>query len=241
MTTAIEEFISTHASFTTDELEEMLRLETPGVPRSTMYYKLNKLCELGRVARTGKGRYVVKGKPSYRYELSSVAKGIASTINGTFPLIDYQIWELYQMNEFVNHLMARNTVFVEVERMLDESVFALLFDRYPHVLLNPSSDEYYKYVGDATIVVCRLVTEAPRAYGDYHQVSLEKLLVDLFGRGVGGAIVPRSEYPLIFEDAFDKYNVNQAKMFRYARRRGVDCAMREFIAKETDIVLVDVK
>ena len=72
--------------------------------------------------------------------------------------------------------------------MLDESIFNLLFVRYPHVLHNPSLDEYYKYAGDETIIVRKLISEAPPPYGQYRQVSLEKLLVDLFGRGISGSI-----------------------------------------------------
>lgn len=145
------------------------------------------------------------------------------------------------MNEFVNHLLAKNTIFIEVENMLDESIFNLLFNRYPHVLHNPSLDEYYKYAGDETIIVRKLISEAPPPFGQYRQASLEKLLVDLFGRGISGSILSRSEYRAIYEDAFQKYNINQGKMFRYARRRGIEKAIRDFIHEETRIVLEDDK
>ena len=46
------------------------------------------------------------------------------------------------MNEFVNHQIARNTIIVDVENMLDDTIFNLLFDKYSHVLYSPSSDEY---------------------------------------------------------------------------------------------------
>ena len=145
------------------------------------------------------------------------------------------------MNEFVNHLLAKNTIFVEVENMLDESVFNLLFERYPHVLHNPDIEEYYKYAGDETIVVRKLISEAPPAFGQHRQASLEKLLVDLFGRGISGSILSRSEYRAIYEDSFHKYNINQAKLFRYARRRGVEKTIRDFIREETRIMLEDDK
>ncbi len=119
------------------------------------------------------------------------------------------------MNEFVNHQLARNTIFIEVENRLDESVFNLLFEKYPHVLHNPNIDEYYKYAGE--------------------------LLVDLFGRGISGAIISRSEYRAIYEDSFKKYNINLAKMFRYARRRGIEQRIRNYICEETSITLEDAK
>ncbi len=177
----------------------------------------------------------------YLYELSETAKDIVALIQEYYPLVEFQIWELYQMNEFVNHMLAKNTIFIEVENMLDESIFNLLFDRYPHVLHNPSPNEYYKYAGDETIIVRKLISEAPPSYGQYRQASLEKLLVDLFGRGISGSILSRSEYRAVYEDAFQKYNINQGKMFRYARRRGIEKIIRDYIHEETRIVLEDDK
>ena len=73
------------------------------------------------------------------------------------------------------------------------------------------------------------------------QSSLEKILVDLFGRGLSGSIISRSEYPAIFEDSFKKYNINKAKLFRYARRRGVEQAIRDFIREKTNIILEEAR
>jgi len=236
-----DKFIEHHASFTTGEFASALRKEIPGIGRSTIYSILKKKCDSGKISRTGRGRFSRSSGKEYYYELSETAKNIVTLIQASYPLVDFQIWEIYQMNEFVNHLLAKNTIFVEVENMLDESVFNLLFDRYPHVLHNPDIEEYYKYAGDETVIVRRLISEAPPPFGQYRQASLEKLLVDLFGRGISGSILSRSEYRAIYEDAFQKYNINQGKMFRYARRRGIEKVIRDFIHEETRIVLEDDK
>lgn len=238
---AADKFIEHHSSFTTGEFAEALRNEVPGIGRSTIYNILKKKCDSGIISRAGRGRFSRSARKEYFYDLSETAKNIVALIQESYPLVDFQIWELYQMNEFVNHLLAKNTIFVEVENMLDESVFNLLFDRYPHVLHNPNAEEYYKYAGDVTIIVRRLISEAPPPFGQYRQASLEKLLVDLFGRGLSGSILSRSEYRAIYEDSFQKYNINQGRMFRYARRRGVENTIRDFIREETTIVLEDAK
>ena len=236
ITDIINKYVSTHSSFTTTEFSEMLRTEFPKIGRSTIYKILKDLCDDKRIFHIGRGSYAVNNaRTSYTYELSDSAKELATAIIDNFPLVDFQIWELFQMNEFVNLLFAHNTIFIDVESMAEEFVFNLLFGKYPHVLLNPSLEEYYRYAGDETIVIGRLVTEAPPCYGQYRQAPIEKLLVDLFGRGLSGSIVARSEYPAIYEDSFKKYNINQAKMFRYARRRGTEKSIREFIRQETDI------
>ena len=236
-----EKFIENHPSFTTGEFADALQKGVPGIGRSTIYSILKKKCDSGEISRVSKGRFVHSARKDYSYELSETARDIVALIQENYPLVEFQIWELYQMNEFVNHLLAKNTIFIEVENMLDESIFNLLFDRYPHVLHNPSLDEYYKYAGDETIIVRKLISEAPPPYGQYRQASLEKLLVDLFGRGISGSILSRSEYRAIYEDAFQKYNINQSKMFRYARRRGIEKVIRDFIHEETRIVLEDDK
>ena len=236
-----DKFIEHHSFFTTEEFTEALRKEDPGIGRSTIYSLLKKKCDSGKISRTGRGRFSRSSGKEYYYELSETAKNIVTLIQASYPLVDFQIWEIYQMNEFVNHLLAKNTIFVEVENMLDESVFNLLFDRYPHVLHNPDIEEYYKYAGDETIIVRRLISEAPPPFGQYRQASLEKLLVDLFGRGLSGSILSRSEYRAIYEDSFQKYSINQGRMFRYARRRGVEKTIRDFIREKTTIVLEDTK
>ena len=229
MNMAIEQFIKEHPSFTTRQFTEALQKETPGISRSTIFNILKNKCDSGEICRTGRGNFKRSSGKKYSCELSETAKNIAALIQEHFPLVDFQVWELYQMNEFVNHLLAKNTIFIEVENMLDETIFNLLFERYPHVLFNPDIEEYYRYAGNETVIVHRLITEAPSSYGQYRQASLEKILVDLFARGITGSILPRSEYRAVYDDSFSKYNINQAKMFRYARRRGVEKNIRDFI------------
>lgn len=237
----IKEFIVKHPAFTTSEFADMLRIEYPNIGRSTIYYLLKTLCDAGIITRTCRGHFDAARKKDYHYELSDTAKKVSSVIREQYPLVEFQVWELYQMNEFVNHLLAKNTIFIEAENMLDESLFNLLFEKYSHVLHNPSVDEYYKYASDETIIVQKLISETPPCFGEYRQASLEKVLVDLFGRGISGSIISRFEYRAIYEDSFKKYNVNQAKMFRYARRRGIEQNIRDFIYEETNITLGDDK
>lgn len=232
-----EAFIDTHPSFTTKEFADALHEETPGIGRSTIYSILKTKCDSGAISRVSKGHFVSSSRNAYFHELTDTARDVVALIQEYYPLVDFQVWELYQMNEFVNHLLAKNTIFIDVENILDESVFNLLFDRYPHVLHNPDTEEYYKYAGDETIVVRKLISETPSPFGQYRQASLEKLLVDLFGRGIPGSLLARSEYRAIYEDSFRKYTINQAKLFRYARRRGIEKNIRDFIHKETCIAL----
>lgn len=237
MDAVIKNYIETHLTFTTGEFAEMLRAETPTIGRSTVYDILNRLCLSGELSRIGRGIYTSNVKNEYSYELSETAQNISSSIKQEYPLVDFQVWELYQMNEFVNHIISRNTIFIDVENILDETVFNLLFANYPHVLHCPDESEYYKYSGDETIVVQKLISEAPSCCGEHHQAVLEKILVDLFSHSITGKIITNSEYRSIYEDSFMKYKINLPRLFRYARRRGVERTIKEFILNETNIAL----
>ena len=188
-----------------------------------------------KIIKTSRCSYSCLVKESYHYDLSETAKNISLSIQKRFPLVNYQIWELYQINEFVNHQMAHNTIFVDVENELEESIFNFLFEDYQHVLFKPTFNEYYKYSKDETIVVKKLISESPSFVNEYHQASLEKILVDLFGKGISGSIISQSEYKAIYEDCFKKYQINTSALFRYARRRGNNKTIMKFIEENTNI------
>lgn len=237
MDDVIERYISNNDGFTTKNFAEMLRRNNPDIGRATIYKILKNLCENGRIMRTGRGLFTNSIKSNYSYEPSVDILSVTADIRREYPLVDYQVWELYQLNEFVNHQITKNTLFIEVESMLNESVFNLLFSKYPHVLLNPTTDEYYKYMGNMTIIVRKLISDAPPPIGINSQACLEKIIVDLFEHGLSGNLIEKAEYPEIIESAFTRYNINRSKLFRYARRRGLEKAIRQFIDEKTNIDL----
>ena len=51
---------------------------------------------------------------------------VEEKITDRYPLLEFQMWELIQFNEFLNHQIAKNIIVVEVENMLEDSVFDTL-------------------------------------------------------------------------------------------------------------------
>ena len=51
-------------------------------------------------------------------------------------------------------------------------------------------------------------------------------------------MVSQGDYANVLETIFEKYSVDQLKMFRYARRRNKKDEVRSFIEKNTDIKLL---
>ncbi len=70
----------------------------------------------------------------------------AKIIYEAHPFLEYRIFELVQTNEFLNHQIAHNSVFVYVEADLGDFVFETLKEKFPgKILLNPSVEEYHLY------------------------------------------------------------------------------------------------
>ena len=162
---------------------------------------------------------------------------IVDMIKKEYPLIDFQVWEFVQLNEFVNHQIGKNVFFIEVERNLEESVFNRLKEYYSRILCCPKENMFYQYFEENMVVIQRLLSESPKTQSDVKGCSLEKLLVDLFSNKLTGQLVERAEYPRIYEEAFQKYYIDEKKLFRYARRRNLENEIRDFIEKETNIQL----
>ena len=66
---------------------------------------------------------------------------------------------------------------------------------------------------------------------------MEKLLVDLYSKKLSGKLISRSEYQGIYEEAFSRYNIDEMKMFRYARRRHLEAEIDTFLREKTNVVL----
>lgn len=232
--------------FTKNEFADLIHEVNPQYSERSVYWLLRKLQQENKIQKLGKNIFETvcqeKQKMPYTYEHSSEWNQIVSGIEKEYPLVDFQAWELIQLNEFVNHQIAHNTVFIEVEDMLEEAVFHTLKSKFPCVLLFPSEETFYRYRSpEQTIVILKLISEAPKPVGQPYSAPLEKLLVDLFSRKLTGHLIERAEYPAVYEEAFSKYLIDQKKMFRYARRRGVEEEMKELIRTSTNIKLITKK
>lgn len=202
--------------------------------------KLQKLLVEGQIARAGRNAYYVPqaGVQLYAYTASTLACEIADTLQAAFPFADFTIFELVQLNEFVNHQLAHNVFFVDADGDALDFMFDTLKERYPgKVLLRPSVETYHTYWMNDMIVLQRLVTEAPREKKLRWQGRLEKILVDLSASSLMRSIVSPSELPAIYEGAFERYVIDESTLFRYAKRRGTEQRLRAFLAEETGIRL----
>ncbi len=202
--------------------------------------RLQRLLREGNIARTGRNAYVVSAQRAqqYQYAYSDLSNDVAAHIAGKHPYLAYSIFELVQLNEFVNQQLAQNAVFVSVESKLGDFVFDTLKEAYPgRVLIYPTPEMFHRYWTNDMIVIVKLTSESPKGIIRSWHTGLEKLLVDLMSDPLLIGLVSRDELPGIYEEAFRKYVIDESRMFRYARRRTADERIRQFIYEKTAVKL----
>lgn len=207
---------------------------------ASFYKQFAAMVNAGELARVGSGLYCFpdNGVAPYDHEYSALALETAALIQEQYPLVDFSIMELIQLNDFVNHQFAHNVLFLSVETDAMESVFELLKGRYwGKVFIAPTPEVYHRYWSDNMIVINKLTTEAPKEHETAWHTRLEKLLVDIVADPLLLASVSEGEYPAIYENAFSMHIVDESCLFRYAARRTIDKKIKELIREKTNITL----
>ena len=218
--------------FSRSDLFEALQAESPEAGDSQLRYLLDELIKNNEIVRVGRNKYSKAGvnKTNYENQYSETAEAVISFMEKSYPLLTYCFWELNWLNEFVNHLLAKNIIFLEVEKPACEFVYNDLqefLDR--KILLKPTDKELMYYADYDTVVIIPIITEAPIGLQKKCNVTLEKIIVDLFANKL--IAVSRGDYENAIQSMFDKYIIDEKKLFRYARRRGKGEEIQCFLEK----------
>ena len=227
-------------TFSRTDLMETIRENGKTISEASFKLELQKMLKAGTIVRVGRNKYceAKNGVGIYAYEYSDDAKAVAEILKKKFPYLNFTIMDFVQLNEFVNHQLAHNVIHVSVEEDLGEFVFDELKEKYPgKVLINPTPEIYHQYWYDGMIVVGKLVSEAPMGQKEKWNTRIEKLLVDVITNSILLSSVSETELKNIYEEAFNKYVIDESCMFRYAKRRGAEKKIREFIKEKTNVQL----
>lgn len=198
------------------------------------------LIRSGNIERVGHNRYVItrNERTAYRPVVSEQLSQVIAAVNDAFPLVEFLAWDTLMLNEFLNHQIANNTLFVESEAMLDHAVFEHLRQRLDGmVLYKPDPQSLDTYWEPGIIIVQKLTTQVPGQKSGNHLPALEKLIVDLFANKLLAALFSQSELPAVLEQIFENYIIDESALFRYAGRRNCYERIKVFIKDKTDITL----
>lgn len=226
--------------FEKSDLLENVRMVMPSISDSGFYRMMKRMLSDGEIMRVGRNAYCVPVRKMavYSHQYLELSQDLSEYIRENYADLDFRIFEMVQLNEFLNHQIGRNVIFLSVEEDLGDFVFQNIRDRYNNnVLLNPTIEFYHRYWKENMIVIDRLPTEAPKGNREYWQTDLEKILVDIMADKLISDTFSESEYPLIYETAFSGFVIDESRMFRYAKRRGIDEKIKQYLKENTTVKL----
>lgn len=172
-------------------------------------------------------------RAEYRPIYSDRTMQLIDILDQAYPHVSFTIFETTLMNEFLNHLIAQNTVFIQIKKESSIFLFRFLQEQgYHNLLYRPSCKDFSLYWTKNCIVVSDLISEAPILVDAPHSICLEKLLVDMYTDKLISTTFSKAEFPEALHLAQSQYQVNTAKLLRYARRRNKEKEIARLIDEE---------
>ena len=232
----IEEF-KDREYFSREELFDFFRYFEPELKEGTFGWRIYDLKNRNIIKPLKRGLYVISYKPRYKPDISPSQIKIAKQLTERFDEIRLCIWETAWLNEFSQHQTSRSTLFIEVEKGFEESLFYELKDTMRReVFLNPDKKAIDFYIAESKqpVIIKKLLTRAPLSKRTEKKVeffipTLEKILVDLFAEERLFYHVQGSEMMHIYENALTSYTINFTKLFSYAKRREREQEIKQFM------------
>jgi len=174
-----------------------------GMPAPSVYSKIRKLIDNGKITVVGKGKYMAVNKLKYCPVISPWMREINDYINSVCIGINHCITE------------RKKNLYIDVLSSEIEQVINALKERYTKTISMKESSRF-SGVLEGYIIVGNYVTESPvMDMSGIVVPSLEKELADAFVKGK-----PAID-DISFQKIMETYAVNNDRLSRYAARRGV--------------------
>ena len=210
--------------YSRNELIEIFRKENKDLNEATFRWMLYNMQLQNKLFKIGYDEYTTSEKrvlPDYRPLYTEDVLRIKRMLEEKYPKLSFVMFESVALNEFLNHQIAQNTIYVQVEKDLSSFIFDILKQELGcMVLYKPNKTEFTKYWTRGCVVVLELISQAPLSSVQPHEITMEKMLVDIIADKSIEATYSPAELPEVFRNIRKKYKVDAKKMNRYAGRRG---------------------
>lgn len=219
--------------YSREELFHLFLCEKSDLREAAFRWTLYNLLQEQKIFKTDYDAYSMekpKILPTYRPYYSDKSKALTDMLTHRFPQMDFVIFESVLLNEFLNHQIAGNTIYVQIEKDVSAYVFDSLQEEYAgRVLYKPGKKEFDRYWTRDCIVVLDLVTQAPLSQEKPHEIIIEKMLVDIIAEKSMSVTFSPAEISFVYENAMESYQVDIRKLNRYAGRRGKTSLIKKYI------------
>ena len=224
----LKEHFSQQETFDVSDFFRFFRGQNPNISQTAVNWRVHNLVQSGVIQRVGRGIYRLGKSNLFQMDLSPQIKKIAHSIKKEFPYTNFCVWELAVINFFSHNLINFNLFFIDVERDAVDAVYYKLKESQKNVVnIRKTYDDISDLAGN--ICIRPLVSHAPLQKQAKIQVAtLEKILVDL---ATDKEFFPfqGNEIFAIYENAFEKYTINESSMLRYAARKEKKENIKEII------------
>lgn len=214
----LKEHFSHQDTFDVADISRFYSEQNPNISQATINWRIHDLAQSDVIRRVGRGVYRLGKSNPFQIDLSPQIKKTANSVKKEFPYTNFCVWELAVINFFSHNLINFNLLFVDVERDAVDAVYYKLKETQKNVInIRKTYDDISDLAG--SVCVRPLVSHAPLKTQEKIQVArLEKILVDL---ATDKEFFPfqGNEIFSIYENAFEKYTINESSMLRYAARK----------------------
>jgi hypothetical protein len=237
----IREHFSPEQTFTRKELYHLLQVNFfPNLKETTFRWRIYELKKSNIIFSISRNVFKLSdNKKIFNPKISEKLQKISTLFHKNFNSVSYCVWNSKWLNEFSRHQATSEIVFVEVEKELKKSVFNLLMDsNFRNVYIEPDQFVMNTYVSENqnSIIVKPLISKSPVQTIENSTVpKLEKILVDLFSDNRYLIAYKGYEQKIIFENAYDMYQVNFTCLVNYSRRRKKDKSLIDFLISAINI------
>jgi len=189
---------------------------------------IKKLIEDGIITKICNNQYKIVNKRKYHiYREYDNTKDLINLLKEI--RYDYIIYNITFLNQWLNQLIGKNTIFIEVDKKYFNSIYELLVDNeYKNVLVNPSMQEIEKYSLSDLIIIKPLYSRSPINRKE-KSFTLEKIIVDLFVDDILRKYYSTSELPWIYKQIFKEYAIDEYSLNTYLTRRRIKEKFYEFL------------
>ncbi len=226
-------------TFSVEEIGNLYKKKFPNSKNSDFFWALHFLKIEKIIIKVSENLYYIRKKNSY--DVSPLMLSLYEFLGKKFDLGYVCIWTSDWYNQFSNHQIIHNFIVIEIEKESTESVFETLkLHGFKDVFLlqNKKDEEILlnRYILETyqPIIVRKMISKAPIQIFEYDAIKiqvphLEKMLVDLFTEDYLLMSYPNSEKLIIFENVLNDYVIDFKKMFAYARRRGNEEELQQYL------------
>jgi len=221
-------------TITTKELAELYHNKNIPTDSASIRKWISRLKMAGRLTTVSKGVYAVSKKPAYSPGSDSFIESLINTFKTGFAEITACCWSSGWLNSFMIHQPARYFYLFETESDMVETAFNLFKDSNLNVWLNPDENTMQLYVLGSLepVIVKPLVSRAPLIKTGTTMVpTLEKILVDVWTEKKLFNFIQGEELANLYDFAFAHYAISYSRLIGYARRRGTDQEIDQYVRK----------